>query len=57
MTEISDIQILSNNKIEITFCCAPDFDDCLKIIVSKDVMWQIHKFCGEKLSYAAKTKQ
>jgi hypothetical protein len=55
--EISDIQQINKGNIEITFCNEPDFDDCLKIIISQDTMWQISKYCSEKLSYAAKLKR
>lgn len=55
--EISDIQILIGGKIEITFCCQPDMTDCLKIIIDKENMWQIAKYCQENLSFAAELRK
>ena len=54
--EISDIQQLHNSNIEITFACLPDYDDCLKIIVTEDALRQIKKYWEDNLSYGAQLK-
>ena len=58
--EISDIQIINDydKKCEVTFCDPDDdWNDCLKIVLSKNDMWSIHDFCQDKLSYAAELKK
>lgn len=54
--EISDIQELPNGNLELTFACGPDYDDFMKLTLTKDNMWTIHKYCGDHLSYAAQLK-
>jgi hypothetical protein len=49
--EISDIQMLENGKIEITFCSLEDSEDIISIKLDRNAMWDIAKFCHNKLSY------
>ena len=37
--EISDIQELENGNIELTFVHEPDYNDFMKLTVTKDIMW------------------
>ena len=53
--QISDIQLLKDGNIEITFCSA-DGIDFMTLKLDKHSMWQIHEFCRNKLSYAATKK-
>lgn len=56
MIEISDIQFFPNGQVEITFQDV-NGEDFLTIKISKEDCWDIHKFCKEKLSYYAQTKE
>ncbi|MCK9273430.1 hypothetical protein M0P65_07885 [Candidatus Gracilibacteria bacterium] len=54
--EISDIQLLENGKIEITFCSLEDQEDIISIKLDRNAMWNIAKFCHNKLSYGAELR-
>ena len=54
--DISNIEQTKQGDTEITFCCLPDMNDCLRVVVSRDDMWQIAKYCQNNLSYAAELK-
>ena len=58
--EISDIQKVNqgiSEKFEITFADESEGFDCVKIIMSKDDMWQIAEYCHSELSLAAQRKK
>jgi len=57
--EIIDIQEIKQGvttKFEITFDDGDGYDG-LKIIMSKDDMWQISHYCTDELSYGAQIKK
>ena len=57
--EIIDIQQIKqgvSEKFEITFA-GEDADECAKIIMSKEDMWQIAHYCFDELSYGAQLKK
>lgn len=57
--EINDIQPIKQGILEmfeITFADEETRDDCAKIIISKNDMWQISHYCTDELSYRAQIK-
>ena len=54
--EISNIKILPNDNVEVTFCNEPDYEDFMSITFTPDILWQLSDFCREYLSYGAKLK-
>lgn len=54
--EISDIQICSNDLVEITFC-NDDLVDVLSLKISKSDVSKIAKFFQSNLSYGAELKR
>jgi hypothetical protein len=55
--EISDIQELKNGSIEITFAGPPDYDDVIKLTVTKNAIVQIKEYWLDNLSYGAMLKK
>ena len=57
--KIIDIQEIKQNittKFEITFDDGEGYDG-VKIIISKEDMWQIAHYCQDELSYGAQLKK
>jgi hypothetical protein len=55
--EISNFEELINGDVEITFAYPPEYGDAIKLVFTEDVMWEIHKYCIDNLSYGAKSKK
>jgi len=58
--EIIDIQQVKQGifeKFEITFDDGDEGYDGMKVIISKDDMWQIAHYCHDELSYGAQKRK